>query len=135
MPSVHHEIAENEDRLLGLALGDPSTLRTVTGIDPDGARPTGLDHGRRTLVALAALVAIGGNEVTFGAAVEAAFATGADPEEIAGVLTSLVPIVGLATARDAAEDIARALASDPDVQRTFVRIVSEGPVRLFIPSG
>lgn len=135
MPSVHHEIAENESRLLGLALGDVTMIRRVTGIDPDAARSTGLAEDAKTLVVIAALVAVGGNEVSFGAAVEAAFAAGADPEEIAGVLVSLVPVAGLAMVRDAAGTIVRALASDPDVQRTFVRTVSEGPVRLFIPSG
>ena len=134
MPSIHHEIAENEERLLGLALGDDLMIRRVTGIDTGGAPTTGLDGDRRTLVALAALVAVGGNEVSFGKAVEAAFAAGADPEEIAGVLISLVPIVGLATVRGAATTIVRALASEPDVQRAFVRMVSEGPVRLFVPS-
>jgi alkylhydroperoxidase/carboxymuconolactone decarboxylase family protein YurZ len=134
MPSVHHGIAENEERLLGLALGDGSMIRRVTGIDPDGARTSGLAEDRRALLVIAALVAVRANEVSFGAAAEAAFAAGADPEEIAGVLISLVPVVGLATVRGAAGNVVQALASDPDVQRTFVRTLSEAPVRLFIPS-
>jgi Carboxymuconolactone decarboxylase family len=130
---AHVTMAEHEDRLLGLALCDISVIRTVTGIDPDPAASTRhLDAATRTMVALAASVSMGGSEVIFGAAVEAAFAAGADSEDIAGLLVSLVPIVGLAKVRDAAGTIVHAMAPDPDVQRRFIRVVSDCPVRLYI---
>ena len=126
---------ESERRLLGLALGDASVLREVAGIDVSHLRGHHIDPATASLVALAALVTVGGTEVSFGSTIEGAFAAGADPEEIAGVLVSLVPVVGLATVREAASRIVRALGSEPDVQRTFVRIVCEGPIRLFVRSG
>jgi alkylhydroperoxidase/carboxymuconolactone decarboxylase family protein YurZ len=132
---AHAERAtESERRLLGLALGDATMIRDVAGIDMYRRLRRHADPTTASLVALAALVTVGGSEVSFASTIEGAFAAGADPEEIAGVLVSLVPVVGLATVRDAAGRIVRALGSEPDVQRTFVQIVSEGPLRLSVRS-
>jgi alkylhydroperoxidase/carboxymuconolactone decarboxylase family protein YurZ len=135
MAHAHRTTTENERRLLGLALGDASVLREALGFDMDRRSHRNLDHLTASLVVLAALVTVGGTEMSFGSAVEAAFAAGADPEDLAGVLVSLVPVAGLAKVRDAAGRIVRSIGSEPDVQRTFVRIVSECPVRLFVSSG
>ena len=126
---------ESERRLLGVALADASVIRDVVGIDVYRRANRRSDPTTASLVALAALVSVGGSEASFGSTIEGAFAAGADPEEIAGVLVSLVPIVGLATVRDAASTTVRALGSEPDVQRRFVRILSEGPLRLFVRPG
>ena len=130
-----HRAIEGERRLLGIALEDSSVIRDVVGIDADRSRRRDTDPTTASLVALAALVTMGGSEVSFGSRIEAAFAAGADPDEIAGVLVALVPVAGLATVREAASRIVRALGSEPDVQRMFVRIVSEGPLRLSLRSG
>jgi len=121
---------EHERRLHLVALADPSFARTVLGMEP--ASPTGcrLDPFEASLVRLAALVAAGAAEVSLGSEAEIALAAGATTEQIAGVLISLVPVIGLAPVRKAASKTAQALASHPGVQRNFVQILSAGPIRV-----
>jgi alkylhydroperoxidase/carboxymuconolactone decarboxylase family protein YurZ len=125
---------EHERRLYLVALADPSFTRTVLGMEP--ASPTGcrLDPFEASMVRLAALVAAGAGEVSLGSEVEIALAAGATAEHIAGVLISLVPLIGLTPVREAASKTVQALGSDARVQRRFVQTMSAGPILLFMSS-
>ena len=124
---------DQEDRLRGLSLADARTIRDILAIDPD-ATSTTLSASSRTLIDLAALVALGADEVSYGAAAERALAMGGTSAAVADIVVSLAPIVGLARVRDAAESIVLALGTDAEVQRAFVHKVSEGPLQLYLRS-
>jgi alkylhydroperoxidase/carboxymuconolactone decarboxylase family protein YurZ len=124
-------IDEQEARLRGIALADVFTVRELLGIDPESTCPA-LPPSSRSLIDLAANVALGGDDVSFGAATERALAGGASATDVACLVVSLIPIAGLARVRDAAESIVRALGSDADAQRAFTHRVSEGPLQLYL---
>lgn len=127
-------LTEQEDRLRGIALADLASIRGVLGFGTEPIPRRATDAATRELVALAAIVATGAPTITFQWRVETALAAGATVRGMAGVVVALSPVVGLRRTRDAAEKIADALRSDADARHDFVRSVSEGPFRLFIPS-
>jgi alkylhydroperoxidase/carboxymuconolactone decarboxylase family protein YurZ len=73
-----------------------------------------LDPKALALVRLAALVAVGGDEPSFGAQTDAAVSAGASPAEIVEVLVAVVRVVGLPRAVAAAPNLAMALGYDID---------------------
>ena len=71
-----------------------------------------LDPTALALCRLAALVAVGGDESSFGAQADAAVSAGASPAEIVEVLVAVVRVVGLPRAVAAAPNLAMALGYD-----------------------
>jgi alkylhydroperoxidase/carboxymuconolactone decarboxylase family protein YurZ len=73
-----------------------------------------LDPTALALCRLAALVAVGGDESSFGAQADAAVSAGASAAEIVEVLVAVVRVVGLPRAVAAAPNLAMALGYDID---------------------
>jgi 4-carboxymuconolactone decarboxylase len=71
-----------------------------------------LDPKTRTLVRLAAMIAVGAAGPSFGAQVDTAVSSGATAAEIVDVLISVVPIVGYPSVVAAAPELALALGHD-----------------------
>ena len=95
------------DRLRRFAVNDPS-------LDVDQqVEPTALDPRTVAVARLAALVAVGGAEPTYGSLVDEAVTAGATTSEIVDVLAAVVPIVGLPGVVAAAPKLALALGHDP----------------------
>ena len=105
----------HEELLRRLALHDEATVETL--IPMESADASGVELGARTeaLVRLASLIALQPAATSFEWAVTAAFAAGADDEEIVGVLLAVAPLVGAARASRAAADIATAIGYDLDL--------------------
>jgi 4-carboxymuconolactone decarboxylase len=78
----------------------------------DAGEVDGLDGKTLALVRIAALVAVGGAEPSFGAEADAAVSAGASPSEIVDVLAGVVPVIGLPLAVAAAPKLALALGCD-----------------------
>nr|WP_194720132.1 carboxymuconolactone decarboxylase family protein [Cellulosimicrobium arenosum] len=81
--------------------------------DGRGLEPEVLDPRTLALVRLAALVAVGGADPTYGAEVDAAVGAGASAAEVVDVLCAVVPIVGLPNAVAASPKVALALGLEP----------------------
>jgi alkylhydroperoxidase/carboxymuconolactone decarboxylase family protein YurZ len=81
----------------------------VTGT---GAQSVELDPRTLALVRLAALVAAGGAEPSYGAATDAALSAGASTAEIVAVLVGIVSVVGVPSVVAAAPCLAMALECD-----------------------
>ncbi|MGR0318620.1 carboxymuconolactone decarboxylase family protein [Agromyces sp. ZXT2-3] len=81
-------------------------------IDAELAGAASLDEKTLALARIAALIAIGGAEPSFGAEADAAVGAGATPTEIVDVLAGVVPVVGLARVVAAAPKLALALGCD-----------------------
>jgi len=98
------------DRLRRLAINDEriaeDDLRDL-GVEPDG-----LDAKSLALARIAALVAVGGAEPSFGSQADAAVSAGATPAEIVDVLVGIIPVVGLPRVVAAAPKVAMALGYD-----------------------
>lgn len=75
-----------------LALNDEHVLRQV--ISGRSPVPLALDAKTDALVTVAALVALGAQDVSYQCAVDAAHAAGAENTEIIDVLSVLAPVVG-----------------------------------------
>ena len=71
-----------------------------------------LDPKTQALIRLAALIAVGGSEPSFGAHADAAVSAGATAAEIVEVLVGVVPTVGLPRVVAAAPKVAMALGYD-----------------------
>jgi len=71
-----------------------------------------LDPRTLALVRIAALVAIGGAQPTYGAEADAAVGVGATGAEIVDVVAAIIPIVGLPCVVAAAPKLALALGVD-----------------------
>ncbi|WP_430646766.1 carboxymuconolactone decarboxylase family protein [Agromyces sp. GXS1127] len=81
-------------------------------IDAEVAVAATLDDKTHALARIAALIAVGGAEPSFGAEADAAVGAGASPAEIVDVLAVVAPVVGLARVVDAAPKLALALGCD-----------------------
>jgi 4-carboxymuconolactone decarboxylase len=97
------------ERLRRLAIND---LDVAADPPAEGTGPGELDPKTLALVRLAALVAVGGAEPSYGAQTDAAVSAGATAAEIVGVLVGVVPIVGTPVAVAAAPKLAMALGYD-----------------------
>ena len=73
-----------------------------------------LDPRTLALVRLAALVAVGGEVPSYGAAADAAVDAGASAAEVVDVLVGVLPVVGAARVVAAAPRLAMALGYDTD---------------------
>ena len=102
------------DRLHRLAINqtdwskDPAHAAEVEWLAPV------LDSRTLALVRLAALVAVGGEVPSYGAAADAAVDAGASAAEVVDVLVSVLPVIGAARVVAAAPRLAMALGYDAD---------------------
>ena len=100
------------DRLRRLAINDERLAEDDLAALGVGAE--GLDPRSLALARVAALVAIGGAEPSFGSQADAAVSAGATPSEIVDVLIGIIPVVGLPRVVAAAPKVALALGYDID---------------------
>ena len=97
------------ERLRRLATNDPRVISDELGASTDAAT---IDARTLALVRLAALIAVGGSEPSFGEHADAALDAGASTTEIVDVLVGITPVVGLPRVVSAAPSLARALGVD-----------------------
>ncbi len=95
------------DRLRRLAINDAHLTDGTAEIEAQGLEPKTL-----ALVRLAALVAVGGPQPTYGAEADGAVSAGATTAEIVDVLAGIVSIVGVPSVVAAAPKLALALGFD-----------------------
>ncbi|MCD2441879.1 carboxymuconolactone decarboxylase family protein [Agromyces sp. SYSU K20354] len=95
-------LAINDERLAEDDLGDVAVM------------PDGLDAKTLALARIAALVAVGGAEPSFGSQADAAVSAGASPQDIVDVLVGIIPVVGFPLVVAAAPKVALALGYDLD---------------------
>lgn len=100
------------DRLRRLAINDERLVDDDLG--DDGAGLENLDPKTLALARVAALVAIGGPEPSFGSQTDAAVSAGATPDEIVDVLVGIIAVVGVPRVVAAAPKLAMALGYDVD---------------------
>ncbi|GAA1811503.1 carboxymuconolactone decarboxylase family protein [Agromyces neolithicus] len=100
------------DRLRRLAINDERLPED--DLDEVEVAPDGLDAKTLALARIAALVAVGGAEPSFGSQADAAVSAGASPQEIVDVLVGIIPVVGFALVVAAAPKVAMALGYDLD---------------------
>ena len=101
---------DHTEQLRRLAINDTSFAEhCLRGADAGSA---GLDPKTLALVRLAALIAVGGPEPSFGAHADAAVSAGATADEIVDILVAVVPTVGLPCVVAAAPKVAMALGYD-----------------------
>ena len=98
------------DRLRRLAINDAQ----LTDDLGTGFQCTELDGKTLALVRLAALIAVGGAQPSYGALSDAAIAAGASADEIVDVVFGVAPVVGLPSLVAAAPNLAMALGYDVD---------------------
>jgi 4-carboxymuconolactone decarboxylase len=101
---------DHTEQLRRLAINDTEFAeRCLRGAD---AGPPGRDPKTQALARLAALIAVGGSESSFGAHADAAVSAGATAAEIVAILIGLVPTVGFPRVVAAAPKLAVALGYD-----------------------
>lgn len=109
-----------ENLLRRLGSGDEGSVRIVLALRPEAADPgfdTGLSPRVRTLVRLAALVALDASTTCMRWAVELASCAGANDDEIVGVLLSVGPEVGLPRVISSAPRLAQAIGYEIGTDR------------------
>lgn len=98
------------DRLRRLAINDAQLADDLgTGI-----HCAELDEKTLALVRLAALIAVGGAQPSYGALSDAAVTAGASADEIVDVVFGIAPVVGFPSIVSAAPNLAMALGYDLD---------------------
>lgn len=95
-------------RLRRLAVNDPSVVEEEFSLTELGT----LDPRTLALARLAALVAVGGAEPSFGEQVTTAISAGASADDIVDVLIGIASVVGLPRVVAAAPSLALALGFD-----------------------
>ncbi len=103
-----------KDRLRRLALNDDQFVQAVLGMDLASVEMSGLDAKTHALVRLGALLAVDAAPSSYHGSVEAAFAAGANVDEVVGTVIAIAPSVGLARVVSAAPELALALGYDVD---------------------
>ena len=109
-PMEDESALDYTDRLRSLAIGEPLT-ELVDGRDLEAGS---LDPRTLALARLAALVAVGGAEPSYGTHADAAFDAGATAAEMVDLLIGLLPVVGLPRVVAAAPKLALALGYDTE---------------------
>lgn len=111
MPSdpqeVLRQLALGDERLLHKLVGEPVPTGKAAAVLEDS-----LDRRTRTLVYLAALIALGAPTDSLRWAAERATTSGASLETVAGVLLASAPVMGRAGLVEAAPRLALALGLD-----------------------
>jgi len=104
---------QREDLLRRLSLADENVLRRATS---PGEGPVALDTRTRTLVLLAAQLAVGAGTTSCRATVDRARRCGVSDDEIVDVLLAVAPAVGAVRLVDAAPRLALAIDIDVSTQ-------------------
>jgi 4-carboxymuconolactone decarboxylase len=99
-------------RLRRLAINDARFAEEA--VRSEGVELSAADSKTLALARLAALIAVGGADPSYGAHTDAAIDAGATAEEIVDVLVCLVPVVGLPHVVAAAPKLALALGYDTE---------------------
>jgi len=105
-------VDEVERLLRMLALNNEDSLERVLARDTEGTLPHALPAKVDLLVRLGALLALGASTPALRRIVERAVAAGASEAEIADVLVTVAPMVGLARVVASAPRLALALGYD-----------------------
>lgn len=95
-----------------LALNDDRMVDQLVGSGEGGPLQPVLDPRSLALVRVAALIAVGGSEPSYGAHADAALDAGATVAEIVDVLVGVIPVVGLPRVVAAAPNLAMAVGYD-----------------------
>lgn len=107
-------MAEHEERLRRLALGDQSFIESLLAAGFDKVEASRLDPKTHALVRLAALLGADAAPVCHHDTVAMALAAGATADEIVGTLIAIAPIIGIARAVSAAPELAVPIGYDLD---------------------
>ena len=102
------------DRLHRLAINQTDWSEDPCHAAPGAWLEPVLDTRTLALVRLAALVAVGGEVPSYGAAADAAVDAGASAAEVVDVLVGVLPVIGAARVVAAAPRLAMALGYDID---------------------
>ena len=105
---------QHEERLRRLAMYDGPYLERVLCGDGADAETLVLEPRVRSLVRLAALIALDAPEAAFDSVTSAALANGATADDVVDVLITTCPVVGSAHVATAAPRVARVLGYDVD---------------------
>jgi 4-carboxymuconolactone decarboxylase len=97
------------ERLRRLSINDEEAVDMEIAISESGGRVTAVDPKTLALARVAALVAIGASDPSFGSQVDAAVSTGASAAEIVDVLVGVASVVGIPRVVAAAPRVALAL--------------------------
>ena len=103
---------DHEELVRRLALNDEKAIASILGANTGADVSPALGPRTTALVRLGALVAAPSASASYQWAVGAAFAAGADEEDIVGVLLTVAPIVGATRVEAAAPEVAAALGYD-----------------------
>ena len=103
---------EYQERLRSLALSDDHFVGSVLGMSQDTVEVSRLDSKTHALVRLAALLAIDAGQSSYNASVDVALASGANLDEIVGILVAVAPAIGLGRIVSAAPELGIALGYD-----------------------
>jgi alkylhydroperoxidase/carboxymuconolactone decarboxylase family protein YurZ len=114
-------VFSGESLLRGLSANDERSARLVLALrpesaDPDGEFDPGLTPRVRTLVRLAALLALDASTTCLRWAVELASCAGADDEEIVRVLLTVGPDMGIPRVISSAHRLAQAIGYELDAE-------------------
>jgi alkylhydroperoxidase/carboxymuconolactone decarboxylase family protein YurZ len=107
-------MAEHEERLRRLALGDETFIESLIALGPESSEVSRLDPKTHALVRLGALLGAGAAPVSQHHGVAMALATGASAEEIVGTLVAVASIIGTARVVSAAPELAVPIGYDID---------------------
>jgi 4-carboxymuconolactone decarboxylase len=107
-------MAEHEERLRRLALGDESFIESVLATGPGDTDASRLDPKTHALVRLAALFGANGAPVCRHHTAAVALAAGATADEVVGTLIAVAPIIGVARVVSAAPELALPIGYDLD---------------------
>lgn len=106
------------DRLHRLAINQTGRAEGLPSPTDEAWLAPELDNRTLALVRLAALVAVGAEVPSYGAAADAAVDAGATAAEVVDVLVGVLPVVGAARVVAAAPRLAMALGYDMDALET-----------------
>jgi hypothetical protein len=113
-------VGQAEQLLRRLSVNEETSVRMVLALTPEpadtaGVLDTALTPRIETLVRIAALLAVDASTASLRWAVELASCTGANDDEIVGVLVAIGSDVGLARVVSAAPRLALAIGYDMEV--------------------
>lgn len=97
-----------------LAVHDDAYIESVLACGLRETAPSGLDAKTQAMVRLGALAAVAATPTAYMCAIEAALAAGATEQDIAGILTALLPTLGPDRVAAAAPGLGLALGYDVD---------------------
>ena len=96
-----------EQKISGLAQGDPVVLETLTQMTKGSLERSGLDAKTFMLVRMAALVASDAAPVSYLANLGVAAEAGVTLDQVVGTMVAVAPVVGTARITSAASNMAR----------------------------